>query len=59
MKQDLQAGFVINGDIVLEGSGGVHEHRYAGTGEIQAVVPVAGAAEVERAVAAAKAALPG
>jgi aldehyde dehydrogenase (NAD+) len=48
------AGLVI-GDARLDtGSGGVHKHRFPGTGEAQATVPIAGAAEVDRAVAAAK-----
>jgi aldehyde dehydrogenase (NAD+) len=53
------AGLVI-GDARLDtGSGGVHEHLFAGTGEVQATVPVAGAIEVDRAVAAAKRAFAG
>jgi aldehyde dehydrogenase (NAD+) len=37
---------------------GVHEHRYAATGEVQAEVGLAGAADVDEAVAAARAAQP-
>jgi len=48
------AGLVIGDARLDSGSGGVHEHLFAGTGEVQAAVPVAGAAEVDRAVAAAK-----
>jgi aldehyde dehydrogenase (NAD+) len=54
-----KAGLVIGDQRLVQGSGGVHQHRFAGTGEVQAEVPIAGAAEVERAVAAAKAAFPG
>ncbi|MDB5703829.1 MAG: Aldehyde Dehydrogenase [Sphingomonas bacterium] len=54
-----KAGLVIGDQYLGEGGAGVHQHRFAGTGEVQAEVPVAGAADVERAVAAAKAALPG
>lgn len=56
---ELKAGLVIGDSYVTEASGGVHQHRYAGTGEVQAEVPIGGAPEVARAVAAAKAALPG
>lgn len=48
------AGLVIGEERLDRGSAGVHEHRFAGTGEVQAAVPVAGAADVDRAVAAAK-----
>jgi aldehyde dehydrogenase (NAD+) len=56
---ELTAGFLIGGDHLYEGSCGTYQHRYAATGEVQAEIPVAGAREVDRAVAAAKAALPG
>jgi aldehyde dehydrogenase (NAD+) len=39
-------------------SDGVHRHRYAATGEVQAHVGLAGAADVDEAVATARAALP-
>lgn len=51
-------GLIIGGKVLGNASGGTHLHRFAGTGEVQAEVPVAGAAEVERAVAAAAAAFP-
>ncbi|MBM6577824.1 aldehyde dehydrogenase [Microvirga sp. SRT01] len=54
-----EAGLVIGDKYLKQGSAGTHEHRYAATGEVQAVVPVAGASDVERAVAAAARALPG
>jgi aldehyde dehydrogenase (NAD+) len=40
-------------------SGGVHLHRYAATGEVQAEVGLGGAADIDDAVAAARAAQPG
>jgi len=52
------ARLVIGEHYLASGSGGVFQHRFAGTGEIQAEVPIAGAAEVDRAVAAAKVAYP-
>ncbi|MGP4005159.1 aldehyde dehydrogenase family protein [Streptomyces sp. 4N124] len=45
---------VIGGKDVTDGSGGVYEHRNPSTGLIQAYVPLAGATEVDRAVAAAR-----
>ncbi|MFB0874296.1 MULTISPECIES: aldehyde dehydrogenase [unclassified Sphingobium] len=54
-----QAGLIIGEEKLMTGTGGTHEHRFAGNGEVQAMVPVAGADEVNRAVAAAKAAFPG
>ena len=53
-----KAGLVIGDEKLTSASGGTFEHRFPGTGEIQAEVPVAGAPEVEAAVAAAKAAYP-
>lgn len=54
-----EAGLVIGDRHIRQGSAGTHEHVYAGTGEAQAIVPVAGAPDVEQAVAAAMRALPG
>ena len=54
-----KAGLVIGDKYLSVGTGGTHEHHFAGTGAIQAEVPMAGATDVARAVAAAKAALPG
>ncbi|WP_210593104.1 aldehyde dehydrogenase [Streptomyces sp. GESEQ-35] len=45
---------VIGGKDVTDGSGGAYEHRNPATGLVQAYVPLAGAAEVDRAVAAAR-----
>ncbi len=50
---------VIGADEPDSGGGGRYEHRYPGSGEIQAVVPLAGPGEVDAAVAAARAAFPG
>lgn len=59
LRLDLpKAGLVIGDRYVTSGSAGTFEHRYPGTGEIQAEVPLAGADDVARAVAAAKAAFP-
>lgn len=54
-----RAGLVIGDRYLESGSAGTFIHRFAGTGEVQAEVPLAGRAEVEHAVAAAKAAFPG
>ncbi|MET7650087.1 MULTISPECIES: aldehyde dehydrogenase family protein [unclassified Streptomyces] len=45
---------VIGGKDVTDASGGVHEHRNPATGLVQAHIPLAGSAEVDRAVAAAR-----
>jgi aldehyde dehydrogenase (NAD+) len=45
---------VIGGDDVLAGSGGVHHHVNPATGLVQGAVPLGGAVEVDRAVAAAR-----
>ncbi|MEB3070643.1 aldehyde dehydrogenase family protein [[Mycobacterium] vasticus] len=50
---------IIGAEELTSGSGGSHEHRNPATGEVQAVVPMAGAAEVDAAVTAARAAFPG
>ena len=47
---------IIGADEVESGGGGIYEHRYPGSGEAQAAVPLAGPAEVDAAVAAARAA---
>lgn len=54
-----RAGLIIGDERLSSGSAGVHQHRFAGNGEVQAEVPIAGAPEVDRAVAAAKKAFPG
>lgn len=53
-----QTGLVIGDKVLRTASGGVHTHVNPATGEPQAEVPVAGRAEVDAAVAAAKRALP-
>ncbi|MEV5829730.1 aldehyde dehydrogenase family protein [Spirillospora sp. NPDC052242] len=45
---------IIGGEDVVEASGGVHDHVNPATGEVQASIPIAGAAEVDRAVTAAR-----
>ena len=49
-------GFLIGGKKVTEGDGGVHEHRYAATGEITHKVPMGSAQDMDNAVKAARAA---
>ncbi|HTM86143.1 MAG TPA: aldehyde dehydrogenase family protein, partial [Mycobacterium sp.] len=49
---------IVGSDELTVGSGGSHDHRNPATGEVQAVVPLAGAAEVDAAVAAARAGFP-
>lgn len=49
---------IIGSDEPTSGSAGTYEHHYAATGAMQAEVPLAGASEVDAAVAAARAAFP-
>jgi aldehyde dehydrogenase (NAD+) len=49
----LPTGLLIGGDRVNESSGGTHAHIYPATGQPNAAVPLAGAAEIDRAVASA------
>ena len=51
-------GHLIGDQWVASDAGGSYEHRYAATGEVQADVGLAGAADVDAAVAAARAAQP-
>ncbi len=51
-------GLLIGDQRVAEVSGGEYAHHNPATGEVQAQVPMAGAADVDRAVSAARAALP-
>jgi aldehyde dehydrogenase (NAD+) len=44
---------IIGGDRITEASGGAHAHIYPATGQPNATVPLAGAAEIDRAVASA------
>jgi aldehyde dehydrogenase (NAD+) len=53
-----QAGLVIDGRVLLSASGGRHGHVNPATGQVQAEVPLAGVAEVDLAVRAARKALP-
>jgi acyl-CoA reductase-like NAD-dependent aldehyde dehydrogenase len=52
-------GFVIGDERVASGAGGTYAHHNPATGRVQAQVPMAGAADVDRAVAAARGALDG
>jgi aldehyde dehydrogenase (NAD+) len=49
----IATGLLIGGDRVNESSGGTHPHIYPATGQPNAAVPLAGAAEIDRAVASA------
>jgi acyl-CoA reductase-like NAD-dependent aldehyde dehydrogenase len=51
-------GFMIGDERVARGAGGTYEHHDPTTGKVQAEVVLAGAPDVDRAVAAARAALP-
>src|SRR5688500_17628602 len=52
-------GFVLGDERVASGGGGSYAHHNPATGRVQAHVPVAGASDVDRAVAAARSALDG
>jgi aldehyde dehydrogenase (NAD+) len=49
---------IIGTDELTTGGGGTYEHHYPASGEVQALVPLAGVGEVDAAVAAARAAFP-
>jgi aldehyde dehydrogenase (NAD+) len=49
----LSGGLLIGGDRITETSGGMHPHIYPATGQPNAVIPLAGAAEIDRAVTSA------
>jgi acyl-CoA reductase-like NAD-dependent aldehyde dehydrogenase len=49
----LTGGLLIGGDLLTEASGGTHSHIYPATGQPNAVIPLAGAAEIDRAVTSA------
>ncbi|MFE9649221.1 aldehyde dehydrogenase family protein [Streptomyces sp. NPDC006365] len=54
-EHDLpQPRLVIGGKDITDASGGLYEHRNPATGLVQAQIPLAGPAEVDRAVAAAR-----
>jgi len=54
----LPTGLIIDGVTVDSASGGSYDHVNPATGSAQATIPMAGVAEVDRAVASARAALP-
>lgn len=54
-----EPALLIGDQRVTDSSGGVHQHVYAATGGPTLEIPMAGAAEIDRAVATARAALPG
>ena len=61
MSVDLSVPAVhlhIGGDARTSGSGGVHQHVYPATGEVQGPVPLAGPDDVDAAVQAAHARIP-
>jgi aldehyde dehydrogenase (NAD+) len=49
----LSGGLLIGGDRIADSSGGSHAHIYPATGQPNATIPLAGAAEIDRAVASA------
>ena len=51
-------GFLIDGERVTDSSGGLYPHHNPATGKVQAQVLLAGADDVDKAVASARAALP-
>ena len=50
----LSAGLLIGGDLLTRSSGGSHEHVYPATGRPNVTVPLAGAADIDDAVASAR-----
>jgi aldehyde dehydrogenase (NAD+) len=54
----LPTGLIIDGATLDSASGGSYDHVNPATGSAQATIPMAGVAEVDRAVASARAALP-
>jgi aldehyde dehydrogenase (NAD+) len=49
----LSGGLLIGGDRIADSSGGTHAHIYPATGQPNATIPLAGAGEIDRAVASA------
>ena len=49
---------IIGREELTTGSGGGYEHHYPATGEVQAVIPLAGVSDVDAAIAAARDRLP-
>ena len=56
MTATLAGGLLIGGDRITDASGGTHAHLYPATGQPNAHIPLAGADEIDRAVASAWAA---
>ncbi len=54
-----QPALLIGDERVTDSSGGTHEHIYPATGKPTRTIPLAGRSEIDRAVAVARAALPG
>jgi acyl-CoA reductase-like NAD-dependent aldehyde dehydrogenase len=50
----LAAGLFIGGDLITRSSGGSHQHIYPATGQPNVTVPLAGAADIDDAVASAR-----
>ena len=51
--ETLPAALLIGGDRITDASGGTHAHIYPATGQPNATIPLAGADEIDRAVASA------
>ena len=49
----LTAGLLIDEKLITQSSGGIHQHIYPATGEPNVAVPLAGGAEIDRAVSSA------
>ena len=49
----LTAGLLIDEKLITQSSGGIHQHIYPATGEPNVAVPLAGGAEIGRAVSSA------
>jgi aldehyde dehydrogenase (NAD+) len=50
---DIPVGLLVAGDRITRSSGGIHQHIYPATGQPNATVPLAGASEIDDAVASA------
>jgi aldehyde dehydrogenase (NAD+) len=53
MTTAMSGGLLIGADRIADSSGGTHAHIYPATGQPNAVIPLAGTAEIDRAVASA------
>src|ERR1700722_8354666 len=58
VRRLAEQGHLIGDTWLPSGAGGSYDHHYAATGQLQAEVGLAGAAEIDSAVAAARAAQP-